>query len=509
VLQKHTLTHCLLNKVAGQSHAFPGTNPAGAAIPKANESNICSFTLPGSSAHLSSNDECKRAGRTFSHVRRRCVPRCRPIGAGIGLLRDIQSHHVGPEHSNRLDTHPKVSSRHIHPWVFMILIIPYGAASGYITVTLAYQLTRAGVAVAPVAALMALAILPHTWKFFWAPVIDITLSQKKWYMIGGSLSAIGIATMGFFPATKTGLAELSIVGFLTSLATTVLGMSVDSLMAHSTPQELKGRAGGWFQAGSLGGGGIGGGLGLVLVERLPSPWMASCIVGVLGLLCSVALVSVPTPARSFESTGLFQSLAATAKDLWRMMKSRPGALALVLCFLPIGSGAAPLAAIAKEWRASADTVAMVTGLLGGIISMAGCLIAGWICDRMDRKSAYVWFGIFQVAGGLAMALFPRNQPMYVLWASVYAFTTGFTYAAFSAFVLETIGKGAAATKYNALASLSNVPIYYVTNIDGWAHDRWGSTGMFYTESGLAVAGAVIFITLAKILLPNRKQSSPI
>jgi MFS family permease len=223
----------------------------------------------------------------------------------------------------------------------------------------------------------------------------------------------------------------------------------------------------------------------------------------------VALGRVPTPARSLEVTGLFPSLAATAKDLWQMVKSRPGLLALILCFLPIGSGAAPLPAIAQEWRASANVVALITGVLGGVVSAVGCISGGWICDRMDRKSAYVWFGLFQAAGGLAMALLPRDQAMYVLWGSVYAFTTGLTYAAFSAFVLEAIGKGAAATKYNALASLSNVPIYYMTNIDGWAHDRWGSTGMFFTESGLGVAGAVGFISVARILLRKRRQSTSV
>ena len=133
-------------------------------------------------------------------------------------------------------------------------------------------------------------------------------------------------------------------------------------------------------------------------------------------------------------------------------------------------------------------------------------VGGWLCDRMDRKTAYVWFGIFQAAAAVAMALLPRNPAMFVLWSSVYAFITGFTYAAFSAFVLEAIGKGAAATKYSALASLSNVPIYYMTNLDGWAHDRWGSNGMLFVEAVLGVVGAVVFIALAKILLPQRTHS---
>ena len=105
-----------------------------------------------------------------------------------------------------------------------------------------------------------------------------------------------------------------------------------------------------------------------------------------------------------------------------------------------------------------------------------------------------------------MALLPRSEAMFVVWVSVYTFTLGLAYAAFSAFVLEVIGKGAAATKYNALASLSNVPIYYMTNIDGWAHDRWNSAGMFFIESGLAVASAVLFFVLVKILVGGRTQS---
>ena len=399
-----------------------------------------------------------------------------------------------------------MTPRHIHPWAFMVLIIPFGVVSGYVSVALAYQLTHAGVAVGPVAAMVALTVLPNTWKFLWAPVVDLTLNQRKWYLLAGLFSAVGIAAMGFFPATRAGMAALSVVGFLASLATTFLGMAVESLMTYGTPDELRGRAGGWFQAGNLGGNGIGGGLGLFLAERLPFPWMASCIVGGLCLLCCAALITVPTPARMSAASGLLPNVAGIFKELWAVMRNRLGLLALILCFLPVGSGAAPLSAIASEWQASANTVALVTGVLGGIVSAVGCLAGGWLCDRMNRQAAYVWFGIFQAAGGLAMALLPRTEAMYVLWASVYAFTSGLTYAAFTAFVLEAIGKGAAATKYNALASLSNMPIYYMTNLDGWAHDRWSSTGMFFTESALGVAGAVFFLGLSKILLRRCNQT---
>ncbi len=401
-----------------------------------------------------------------------------------------------------------MTPRRVHPWLFMVLIIPYGAVSGYITVTLAYQLKQAGGSVGQIAGLIALGILPHTWKFFWAPVVDMTLNQKKWYLLAVLPSSLGLAAMGFFPATKPGLAALSAIAFLSSLATTVLGMSVESLTAHTTPPDMKGRAGGWLQAGSLGGSGIGGGLGLWLVGALPQAWMASCIVGGLCLLCAAALASVPAPERVANEHGLLGSFVAAFKDVWQVLRNRAGALAFMLCLLPIGSGAAPFAAIAGEWRASANTVALITGVLGGIISALGCLVGGWLCDRMDRKAGYVWFGIFQAASGVAMALLPHDQAMYIVWASVYTFSTGLTYAAFSSFVLEAIGKGAAATKYNALASLSNVPIYYMTRLDGWSNDRWGSNKMFFLESAIAVAAAGVFMLLAKALLRRRPTPPP-
>ncbi len=406
----------------------------------------------------------------------------------------------------RGDAAVTMSSRRVHPWVFMILYIPFGVGFGYIVVTLAYQLKQAGASVAQIATLVSLFSLPNIWKFFWAPVVDITLTQKKWYVLSGILCAVGIAAMGFFPATKPGLAALSAVVLFSGLATSLLGMAVESLLAYSTPDELRGHASGWFQAGNLGGGAIGGGLGLLLVERLPSPWMASCIVGSLCFLCCAALIAVPTPERPLENIRLLDRMAATIKDLWQLVRNRAGALAFILCLLPIGSGAVVFASIAGEWGASANTVALITGVLGGVISAAGCIFGGWICDRMDRKKAYIWAGIFQAASGVAMALLPRNQVMFVVWASVYTFSAGLSYASFSAFVLEVIGKGAAATKYNALASLSNIPIYYMTNIDGWAHDRWSSTGMFFTESGLAVASAALFAALAGLLLRGRAPS---
>jgi hypothetical protein len=393
--------------------------------------------------------------------------------------------------------HSAEPHRQVHPAVFMFLILPFGVMGGYVTVALAYLFSKAGIPVAQVAALVAVGIVPHTWKFAWAPLVDATLSRKKWYAIANVVSAAGILATGIVPVKAASLPLLTIVILVSNFAVTFLGMATDSLMAYATPAELKGRAGGWFQAGNLGGGGIGGGVGLWLAERLPAQWMACAILAGACLLCCLGLFFLPEPESTIRETTLRRTFVNLFRDVWSVAKSRRGFLALFLCFLPIGSGAASnlWSAVAGDWCATADTVALVTGVLGGVLSGAGCLLGGWICDRMDRKAGYVLYGVLQAACAVGMAFAPRSQPMYIFWTCLYAVITGLTYAGFTAFVLEAIGTGAAATKYNVFASLSNAPIYYMTLIDGWAYARRGAAGMLNTEAAICILGMLLFVAM--------------
>jgi MFS transporter, PAT family, beta-lactamase induction signal transducer AmpG len=386
------------------------------------------------------------------------------------------------------------SRHHVHPSVFMFLIIPFGVMGGYLSVAIAYLYTKAGISVGQVAALVALSLAPHTWKFLWAPIADTTLTRKTWYLLTSVLSAVGIFATGILPTRASSLPMLSAIVLVSNIGVSFLGMSVESLMAYGAPDEEKGRAGGWFQAGNLGGSGIGGGAGLLLAQRLPAPWIAGAILAAACLACALALFFIPEPPSPHRAGSLRRDLVGVVKDLWAVAKSRRGALALILCFMPIGSGAAGglWSAVSGDWHASVDVVALVTGILAGILAAIGCLAGGWISDRMDRKAAYACYGALQALCAIGMAIAPRTQMSYVVFTSLYSLITGLTYAGFSAFVLEAMGLGAAATKYNVFAALSNMPIYYMTMIDGSAHDRWGPSGMLFTEAALCLTGLVLF-----------------
>lgn len=398
-------------------------------------------------------------------------------------------------------------SRPVHPVVYLFLIFPFGAMGGYLTVAIAYQLTQAGVGVDEVAALVAVSLLPQTWKFVWAPIADTTLTRKRWYVLAGVISAVGVFVTGAIPAKPASLPLLYVAVLVSNVAVTFLAMASESLLVYNAGADEKGRAGGWFQAGNLGGNGVGGGVGLWLAEALPAPWMAAAVVAIACALCIAALRFVPEPPPLPRTGHYGRALLAVLKDLWQVARSRAGFLALLICFLPIGSGAASnlWSAVADDWHASAGTVALVTGVLGGIVSAIGCLAGGFGADRMDRKVAYALYGLLMAACATAMAFAPRTESMYVVFTLTYSFIQGLTYAGFTAVVLEAMGLGAAATKFNVFASLSNMPIAYMTLIDGWAHERWGAAGLLNVEAAIGVLGIVVFLLIA---LATTRRAAP-
>jgi PAT family beta-lactamase induction signal transducer AmpG len=402
-----------------------------------------------------------------------------------------------------------------HPWRYGLLILPFGVSGGFLTVTLAWLLNAAGVAPTEVATLIALAYVPHTWKFFWAPVIDLAWQRRAWYVLGALGCALGTAALGSLPAGAPSLPLMGAIVLATNLAATLVGMAVESLMAHATSDAEKGRAAGWFQAGNLGGLGVGGGAGLWMVQSLGvTPAVSAMVLGAVCALCVLGLRGLAEAAPQAAPCGgatlptLWTRVRAAMGDLWVVARSRRGALAILVCFLPIGSGAASnlWSVAAGDWQASANTVALVSGTLGGVVAALGCLAGGYICDRMNRQLAYCLFGGLMVALGVGMGLSPRDELRFIVFATAYAFVQGLTYAGFSALVLEAIGRGAAATKYSLLASLSNMPIAWVTLVDGWAYERHGPAALPLADAATGTAGLLVFGLVVVVLARRPSQA---
>jgi len=275
-------------------------------------------------------------------------------------------------------------------------------------------------------------------------------------------------------------------------------------MAHTVAEEAKGRAAGWYQAGNLGGTGLGGGAGVWLASHL-SKEIASTSLGV-AMLGSAAALYFVADVRLATTETIGQRLRLLGRDISSMLRSAIPLFTICLVMSPIGAGAMNnlWSAVAPDWHADPDTVALVTGVLNGIISAAGCVVGGWTADRIGRWWTYFGSGAAMALVTIIMAATARTTFVFSNGVIVYTFFGGVAYAAFSAVVLFAIGRGAASTKYAALSSLGNLPVIYMTALDGWVHDR-GSTAWMLQVDALA-AVVCILIALAVLWFINTTQS---
>jgi MFS transporter, PAT family, beta-lactamase induction signal transducer AmpG len=382
------------------------------------------------------------------------------------------------------------------PPLILFLVLPAGISFGFATVTLPYLLTQHGFTVFQTANIVALGVSASLWRFVWGPLTDLTLSLKKWFWMASVVSSASIILLSITPLRTNGVFLLTIIVFVSQVAANLVLIPVGGIMANRIERTHKGRAGGWYQAGNLGGIGLGGGVGLWLSSHY-SVLTAGIVLSIISMLSAFVIVFIKEVQRD-EEKRLAGALNDMGKEVVSMLKIPVVLFVILLLCMPIGTGAANnlWAAIAADWKTNADTVALVTGILGGMVSALGCLTGGFVADRWGNWVAYFGAGLFCAAVTFIMAVFPMQQYVYISGVLAYSFGVGLFNAAFSSIILYAIGTRNASTKYALLSSLGNLPVVYMTTFDGWTHDRFDSRNMLVAEAivGVLFVAICIFVT---------------
>ena len=399
----------------------------------------------------------------------------------------------------------ETARRPVHPFLFTLLVLPKGMAAGYVEVMLAYLLARAGVPVEQIAALAAAALLPYVFKFLWAPLIDTTFTLKKWHGLSVGTGALVLAGMSLLPLNQGSMPLLTLGVYVLHTCISVSSIAVPGLMAYDVPAALQGRASGFYSIGYFCGKGVGGGLGLLLAQRLAVPGLAGVVLGVVGLACILPLRAFrdqPTTIHAERATDTYRALG---RDVWDTVRSRNGWLGLLVCLLPLGCATANSlwAAVASEWHAGADTVALVTGMLAAGVTAAGCVVGGWVSDRVSPRYFYLAVALTSALSLVGMAYAPRTEALFIGGTLLYALINGMATASYVTLILEAIGKGAATTKYALFVSVGNMPSYLMIFALGYAHTHFGSVGMLNTEFVFAVGALVLYVVVQRVFVRDR------
>lgn len=366
-------------------------------------------------------------------------------------------------------------------WPFLPLFAPFGISAGYLSVTLGFQLGHAGLSAIAVTTIIAASLWTQSVKMIWAPIVDAMGRPRLWYVAGATLTGLSILVMSLFPPTAKVVPFFTIMAVIGSAASTLVSMSAEILLTHGVKPSARGKASGWAQAGNMGGTGVGGGLGLALAQHFAEPWIAGLVLALICIGCAGFLFLIPSVEPAHDGQGYAARIRQVIVDVWSVARSRMGYLALIIMVLPIASGSAPWSAIAGDWQANAELVAIVTGVMGGLASAFGALVGGYICDRIDPKTSYCLFGLGVGAVAVIMAWAPHTPTAFAIGTLAYQLFVGCGYAGYSSIVLEAIGKKSAATNFNLMAAISNMPLAFMTSFDGWMHDKHGVAAMLYGE----------------------------
>ena len=387
--------------------------------------------------------------------------------------------------------------RRAAPWLFGITNLPYGVYTGFITTAMPYLLRNAGLTVDRIADISALALAPAVWYFLWAPVVDTGLQRRTWLILssGASAACLGAALRQPLPSRIAVFTVLVVAG---SILNMLVSAANGGLMAVTIPDDQRGRAGGWYQAGNVGGGTLGAGLTLWLAPHLSMGGLANAVAMMI-FLPSLAALALSEP--SIAPSALRHHLAEMVADLKVMFQSRTSLAGFAIFLCPMGAaGAANLfSGVALDYRASEQTVVWISGFGGALLTVLGSLAGGFICDRMSRRLAYALAAVLMGVCGAGMMIAPLTQSVFAAGVSLYLVTQGLVFTAYSALMLELIGAGgrSAATRFTLYNAAGNAPVAYMTWLDGQGYKRFGARGLLGTDALSNLVSAAIFIFLIR------------
>ncbi len=378
--------------------------------------------------------------------------------------------------------------RGLAPFLYMLLSAPSGIAAGFVGVTLSNTLRAHGVSVPALAGLSSLVLLPSTLRFLIGPFIDLSLTSVRWCLIWMVGIVVFLIAMALTPLTPASMPPLDGLGLCLGVAVNAKGCAIAAAMAQTSPIEHRGAIAGWNNVGNLSGAGLGGGAGLWIVGHAGGAPVAGVILAGVCALCILPIFRLRAPPLVHQ-TGLKAKSVEIGQVLLALLRTRAGVLVCLASVIPCALGASTglLPAVAGDWRASSDEVALITGALSGLATAPGCILGGYLCDRFPRRIVYIWAGVACAAAQAAMALAPHTPGWFAGMALVNAFVLGIGFAGISAVIYECLGEIGAATVNATLGSVCNIPVVVMTMIVGQVQAAHGSGAMLMTE---AVAGFV-------------------
>ena len=364
-----------------------------------------------------------------------------------------------------------------------------------------------GLPVDRVSNMVALILSPMGLYFLWSPLTDFGLRRRTWNVIASAGSAVLMAAGILALPAHIQLATRLL--FLGSSASLLTSNCAGAMLAMTQTGNRKARAAAWIQGGSLTAQACGGALLLHCSKHLNVPWMAVLAASLLLLPAGVGL-TIPEPPPAGRIQEFCSSCKAMGREIRATLFSLQSLPGLLLLLSPVGTGAAQslLSAMAGEYRVGMRGVMLLNGMAGAALNMAGAYAAVIVPAHWDRRICYAAAGLTCAGASAFLTLAPLTPFSYYIGVAAYMLTTGACFSFFMGVLMVTLGEAgmSASSRYAILVSLGNLPIVYMTVVEGRSYDIFGTRGVPAADALgnlLAATGAGLWVVFSLWRRPGR------
>ena len=360
--------------------------------------------------------------------------------------------------------------------------------------------------------------MPYTWKFLWAPFLDIIrpplLERRRgWTFITQCILLIFIILIGQY-SIQDHLFEIGVLCLLISFVSATQDIVLDAYRREILEDHELGLGNSYFvnayRLSSL----IPGSLALILSDLMSWNWVF-CIVGItMGVgIIGTLWMDEPPHIEQKEHLSLYKSLRMIVLDfIDRFGWLQTGAILLFVLLYKLGDNMATALSTPfyLDLGFSKTTIGTTVKLASLWSSIVGGLIGGAIMLRIGINKALWYFGLVQLLSILGFAYLSRigHHEMTLFFVVSFEYLgVGLGTAAFVAFIAQKTNPLYAATQIALLTSIMGLTRSIANATTGFLIEILGYEIFFYLCTILALPGMFLLVLVAPFQNQDMDNSS--
>ena len=374
-------------------------------------------------------------------------------------------------------------------WVLGLANGTLGFVSGVMNFVMPQLMASVHVPEPKIALITAIAVSPNFWFVLFGPILDVRFSRRLYAtalaVLSGTAAAVAVLSLHHLLVLQ---AAMVVCNASATLSAAALGGWLSTIV----PDEHKNPLSKWMNIALVSGTGLIVGVGGELVRGLDIV-PAACLLGFLIVLPTCTFVLIPAPGPDRRLAG--ESFAQFNREVLALLKRREVVIVLLLFLSPCSSFVMPnlMGGLGADFHASARAVSFWGGVGAFLTGLLGCFVFTIIARRVKLRIFYLANGILGCLFTLSLAMLPHTT---VTYAGALFGEYLFQAVAFSiqiGIVFEAIGPDnpLAATTFSFLTAATNVPVTYVTLLDGRAYAKAGITGMLFADAAIGIVTCAV------------------